>query len=437
MSADILRDLSLLWSLFHVLILFSLLYRSKYSRKKTFFLTVLFMGPLIVLTLTGVIFLGVEEMGRLFVFSCTLPSLIFFYKISQDNKWRFLFTFCLSDTASLWIIIVTNLLDYYAGGVQCILMLVGRLVMFPLTEWFVVRYLRKPYLELRDSVSRYWKVFAAMSALYYVLLVVVANYPVIITKRQQEMPVLILILILMPLTYATIFVSLYQQLMIYRRSQAELIWKEQKRQLEAQLENQQKLRRIRHDLKAHTITLSGLLAADKIEEAQSYMWNMVYEMDEMKQICANPYLNSVFSHFVQKFAELETELKLDLKIGDEELPFMELCQILSNGLENALDASRELCPDKRSVSVQMCYSREYLIIRVKNGCKGSLNVKRGELPATTKEGTGHGFGLTTIKEAAAKLEGEMICYTSAGSFVLDVMVRVQEYFNSGKAVKRK
>ena len=57
-------------------------------------------------------------------------------------------------------------------------MLVGRLVMFPLTEWFVVRYLRKPYLELRDSVSRYWKVFAAMSALYYVLLVVVANYPV-------------------------------------------------------------------------------------------------------------------------------------------------------------------------------------------------------------------------------------------------------------------
>lgn len=46
----ILRDLSIFWSLFHILILFMLLYRSRYSRKKTFFLTGIIMGPLGLLT---------------------------------------------------------------------------------------------------------------------------------------------------------------------------------------------------------------------------------------------------------------------------------------------------------------------------------------------------------------------------------------------------
>lgn len=38
----ILRDLSIIWSLFHILILFLMLYRSRYSRKKTYILDIFF-----------------------------------------------------------------------------------------------------------------------------------------------------------------------------------------------------------------------------------------------------------------------------------------------------------------------------------------------------------------------------------------------------------
>ena len=57
MKVMILKDLSVLWSLFHVLILFILLYRSKYPQKKTFLLTVLFMGYLILLNIVAFIYL--------------------------------------------------------------------------------------------------------------------------------------------------------------------------------------------------------------------------------------------------------------------------------------------------------------------------------------------------------------------------------------------
>lgn len=425
MKVMILKDLSVLWSLFHVLILFILLYRSKYPQKKTFLLTVLFMGPLILLNIVAFIFLGSEKMGQLFLLTCTLPSLIFFYLMSKDQKWRFLFTFCFADTAAYWIIIVTNMLEYYIGDGKNILIFGSRLLLFPLIEWFAVRYLRKPYMELQEAVSKGWEIFAAMAALYYLLLVVMGNFPSIIVKRQEEIPAFILVLILMPLTYCTIFASLYRQLLLYRKQQSERIWKEQRQQLEAQLENQQRVHKIRHDLKAHAITLSGLLVSGKVDEAQSYMWNMIYDMDTSQQsFCSNPYLNSVFSHFSNKFKKLEMELQLDVQIGEEELPYMELCQILSNALENAWDASKELAADRRKASVQMRYNRDYLIIRIKNHCKNNIYVKKGEIPKSTKGGAEHGFGVRTIQDAARKLEGEMLCYTEDNNFVLDVMLKV-------------
>ena len=122
----------MLWSLFHILILFMLLYRSRYSRNKTFLLTGIIMGPLILLNVVGLAIYGAELMGKVFILTCTLPSLLFFLYMSRDKKGKFFFTFCLVDTVALWIIAVTNIMDFYLGGQQYVLMFVGRLVLFPL-----------------------------------------------------------------------------------------------------------------------------------------------------------------------------------------------------------------------------------------------------------------------------------------------------------------
>lgn len=423
----LLRDLSVLWSLFHILILFMLLYRSRYARKKTFLLTGIFMGPLILLNIAGVALYGVEFMGKVFILTCTLPSLLFFWFISKDKKGRFLFTFCMADTVAYWIIAVTNVLDFYFGGQMYLLMFFGRLVLFPLVEWIAVRRLRKPYLELQESVASGWGVFAGMTALYYLLLAIFANFPVIITARAQELPAFILILILMPMTYAVIFTALYRQLLLYRKQQSERILQEQKNRLEAQLENQQRIRKMKHDMKGHTLTLSGLLAAGKMKEAQEYLKGVEMEMDVLqREFCANPYLNAVFVHFSQKFQELEAGYRMDIQIGEEELPYMELCQILSNGLENACDALKALDRKERDISLQMKYRRDYLVIRIRNRCRDELYVEKGILPATDKDGYDHGFGLVTVQEAAKRCGGEMFCYTENGYFVLDVMVQKNE-----------
>lgn len=70
----------------------------------------------------------------------------------------------------------------------------------------------------------------------------------------------------------------------------------------------------------------------------------------------------------------------------------------------------------------MKYNRNYLLIRIRNSCRNDLNVEKGTIPVTDKEGHDHGFGLATIQEAAQRLDGEMLCYTENGNFVLDVMI---------------
>ena len=168
----ILRDLSIYWSMLHILLVFILLFRPRYSRKKTILATGSCMGVLMVLNGAGLAVFGFEVLAQVFMLTCTVPSFILFYVLSADRNFKFLFSFCMADTSCLWLMAVTNLMDYFLGDGQYTLMLVSRLIAFPIMEYLIWRYLRKPYLELQNGVEKGWGIFSGMTMLYYLLLAV-------------------------------------------------------------------------------------------------------------------------------------------------------------------------------------------------------------------------------------------------------------------------
>ena len=427
----ILRDISICWAMFHVIILFLMLFRSRFTGKKTIMAAGIGMGLLMAANFAGIIMFGIETLAKAFLFTCSIPSFIFFYVMSADKRFKFLLSFCLADTTCLWVMAVTNLLDFYLGGGKYVLMLVSRLLVFPLLEYLAWRYLRKPYLELQGAVKKGWAVFAGMTMLYYILLVVVVQFPTNIVNRPEDTFLCVLVLILMLFNYSTLFTALYRQFLLYRRQQSERILQEQKNTLEAKLDSQQNIRKMKHDMKGYIATLSGLLTDGKVDEAMTYLKGVETEMDTLTgQFCVNPYINAVINHYFREFENMGAECRAEILIGDEELPYMELCQILSNGLENACNALKELEKEERKVSVQMRYNKNYLLIRIRNRCRDDLYVAQGEIPATDKEGQDHGFGLATIKEMAERLDGESFCYTESGNFVLNVMVSCRTFSGS-------
>ncbi len=418
------RTLSAFWCLLHVFILFMFLYRSRLDRRKTILLTVICMGALIAFDLVCLVRLGYERTGQLILLICTIPSLIFFWLMSENRDGRFLFTFCLSDTFTCWIVIVTNLLDFYLGGGRCILMLITRLIAFPLIEWLAWRYLRKWYLELQKYVKNGWLTATVLSIIYYLLMALFTCYPCFITSRPEYMPSMILILVLMPFTYAAVLFTLSQQLVVFHAAEQEGLLNMQNEQLEARLESYESLLRLRHDVKAFRTTLVGLLENKKYEEARL----LVLEEEEHSEKTnsdygINPYINAVLSQYVQLFQDKGIKLKISLQAGNVLLPGKEYSLLLSNALDNALRAVSEFPKEHRDASVQLRQKDDYVLLRVRNTCSSKLVVERGRLPATTKTEFGHGYGLETICRIADSLGGSAVCYTENGYFVLDVHVK--------------
>ncbi len=262
-----------------------------------------------------------------------------------------------------------------------------------------------------------------MTALYYLLLVVTANFPVLVTKRPQELPAFLLVMALMPMTYVTILTAMYRQILLFQRQQSERMLREQKNVLEMRLENQQCIRKMKHDMKSYTATLSGLLAAGETKKAEDYLRGMEQETDSRwGQFSRNPYINATAAYYDRKLEELHAKRRIDIRIGEEALPHMEICRILANGMENACDELGALAREDREMSVHMQYNREHLLIRIRNRCRKGRYVEQGKLPETDKEGQGHGYGLRSMQEDVERLSGDMACYTEKGYFVLDVMI---------------
>ena len=106
----ILRDISVMWSLIHTLVMFMFLFDSRYSKKKTIKLTLLTMLPLILLNFIMFLVCGSEGYMQRMLITLSLPSLIFFFILAKHRDGRFLFTFCVIDTLVLEIIYITNIL---------------------------------------------------------------------------------------------------------------------------------------------------------------------------------------------------------------------------------------------------------------------------------------------------------------------------------------
>lgn len=420
---EIFYNLSMFWSLFHVEVLFLLLFQPRYSKRITLSLSFAVPVVLIFLNLILISQLGFEAFMNLALLTCTIPTLVLGFVLSRYHDGRFFFTFCMADTTSFWIMQVTNLLDRMCGDTY-IVMFLSRIVLFLLLEAIIWFYLRRPYLVLQAETKNGWWLFTAVAAVYYILIVTMSIPVGTALPAPPEILKLLFVMLLMPLTYFTIFSALYRQLLLFRAQANDRVLAAQREQLEAQLENQQAIRRIQHDLKSFKNTLSGLLAEGKLEEARVFLqeigdFNVRAETD----YCSDPYVNAVLGHFVSRFKEAGAALHIDVKLGTETLPYMELCLILSNALENSLDAVLSLSGDEREASVQLRRKGVYLLLRIKNRCDTSLQVEKGIFPKTTKKESGHGYGLYTIHSTAERLDGNATCYTENGWFFTDVMIK--------------
>lgn len=193
------------------------------------------------------------------------------------------------------------------------------------------------------------------------------------------------------------------------------------RYYETQLLNQEELRRMKHDMKGNLSTIYRLLSEKNHDEATRYLAELCDYAENHQKIlyCEDPYLNAVVINFVKAFEANNTLFEQDIQLGKFELHHVEMCLILNNALQNALEASKKLLPEQRYVRLQIKTKQRRLLLRITNHFYNDL-IFDDEMPRSTKEGEGHGYGLTSIRNAAESVGGFAVCKIEDNMFVLDV-----------------
>ena len=190
---------------------------------------------------------------------------------------------------------------------------------------------------------------------------------------------------------------------------------------EAKLAHEDALRSLRHDMAGHLSTLAVLLDNNKTAEAKNYLDDITKYHKEQASVffSKNPYVNAILQNYSVRCREQHIKLTCYIGIGEQELPIMELCLILNNALENALEGSLTMPEGERVIKLQTAVRQNLFLLRVSNRFNGQLTVANG-LPVSTKKEKGHGYGLSNIRQAAERRDGSMEYHAQDGYFVLDV-----------------
>ena len=303
---NLLRDTSVLWTFVHTLILFVLLFEPRYTGKKNIFLIAVTMLPLILVNFALFIILGIDTYSSLMLLTLSLPSMLGFWFLAKHRDGRFFFTFCLVDSVVLEITYLTQIIDYFFIPGELIFAFAVRLLVYPLLEWLVVKKLRTIYLEVQNRSKTGWGIFALISAIFYLTIILQITVPTPILYRPDALPVAFLLFLLMPAIYLHIIVTLRHQQNLHEMTEQENILKLQVSSLTSRMDElsaaDNKFRMERHNFRHKLKTIASLLKTEQYDECLTLLSEYGEALDKttVKRYCQHPVLDAVLSSYIRK-----------------------------------------------------------------------------------------------------------------------------------------
>lgn len=200
------------------------------------------------------------------------------------------------------------------------------------------------------------------------------------------------------------------------------------RQMEILEDSVESGRRIRHDMRHHNAVIAEYVRREQKEELLQYLKEYEKETDQgiPEMICANTAVNNILSAYTRKARSEGIEVTLDVEIGKKlKMAGIDLVAILANVYENAIYACMEVqkCPDKRKCFIHLMLKKKKkkLVISCRNTCRIETELKDGQ-PKT--EFTG-GVGVSSIIQAAEKYDGEYDFKNDNGVFVFRLVMNTE------------
>ena len=279
-----------------------------------------------------------------------------------------------------------------------------------------------------DHFAQTWYVFWVLPLIFILLnIVMTPRYQATLqTGRVLQVYIVFSIALLMLLLcFYAIFllmaVSLNRNARLRQENQLLVMQRQRYESLKAAIEE---ARQARHDLRHQLNQISMLVEEGDMEGLREFLARSVSRIPSLEtRFCENSAADSVVGYYCGLCGreEIPIHVRLDLP---ETLPVdeMDLCLVLSNLLENALEASLRTAAVRRQITVTAyLHAARLLLIEVENPFDGAVKEKDGVFRSSKRKGDG--VGLQSVRHIAERSGGASTFTYQDGVFRARVMLR--------------
>ena len=180
----------------------------------------------------------------------------------------------------------------------------------------------------------------------------------------------------------------------------------------------------RHDYRNHIQVMKCYAAEGNIEALSRYLNELDADLNTVDTVVktgnhmTDAILNSKISLARARRIPVVADAHIPVTLTTPEL---DLCVIIGNLFDNAIEASLPLPEDQRMIRVYMDMKRTQLYISITNlTAGGKLKKENGRFRSL--KGSGHGFGLTRIDGLVEKYGGYLSRNSEDGAFTTEILI---------------
>ena len=185
-------------------------------------------------------------------------------------------------------------------------------------------------------------------------------------------------------------------------------------------------RQLWHDFQNHLLTIQALNESGDREGADRYVKELNESIlkDQLAAKTGCTPVDLLLYKKQQAARELETRLKLTIqcRLGEMKFAAYDLCSVVGNLLDNALEAVAELPLEARSIELELKQQQGMLFISCKNPYFGERKSDNGKFASTKEEKASHGIGLASVRQVCRKYQGSMEIHTENSVFRVHMLL---------------
>ena len=183
----------------------------------------------------------------------------------------------------------------------------------------------------------------------------------------------------------------------------------------------------RHDYRNHIQVMKAYAASGDMDAIRNYLDSLEQDLTTVDTVIktgnrmTDAILNSKISIARAKHIDVVADANIPVELGLSEV---DLCIIIGNLFDNAIEASITLPEDRRQIRVYMEVKNTQLYISFTNFTAQGKQTKIGKRFASTK-GEGHGLGLLRMDNIVERLGGYLNRNSEDGAFTTEILLPVR------------